>query len=81
MSEFARTVPSGVKILSLTTASQPDSVKLAITAMADSNDDVAGWMRTLEKNGRFANVELGPVSASGGAKYNFTISTVYTLKL
>ena len=80
MSEFARTVPAGVKITQLTTTSQPDAVKLAISATADTNDDVAGWMRTLEKNSRFANVELGPVAAAG-LKYSFTITTLYTLKL
>ena len=81
MSEFARTVPGGVKVTQLSTASQPNGgVKLSITAVADTSDDVANWMRTLEKNGRFASVELGPVSASG-RQYNFTITTTYTLKL
>ncbi|MFI5349932.1 MAG: PilN domain-containing protein [Elusimicrobiota bacterium] len=80
MSEFARTVPSGVKITALNTASQPDAVKLSITATADTSDDVAGWMRTLEKNSHFSGVDLGPVSAAG-QKYSFTITTLYTLKL
>jgi Tfp pilus assembly protein PilN len=81
MSEFARTVPGGVKVNNLTTTTQPGgSVKLGIGATADSSDDVANWMRTLEKNNHFDKVELGPVSASG-RQYNFTISTIYTLKL
>lgn len=81
MSEFAKTVPGGVKVTQLGTASQAGgAVKLAIGATANSSDDVANWMRTLEKNGHFATVELGPVSASG-RQFNFTISTVYTLKL
>jgi Tfp pilus assembly protein PilN len=82
MSEFVRTVPAGVRVTQLTTVTQPNSaVKLSITATAATSDDVAGWMRTLEKNGHFASVELGPVSASGPRQYSFTISTVYTLKL
>jgi Tfp pilus assembly protein PilN len=81
MSEFARTVPGGVKVTQLATSSQPDAVKLSISAVADTNDDVAGWMRTLEKNSRFASVELGPVSTAGGSKYSFTLTTTYTLKL
>jgi Tfp pilus assembly protein PilN len=82
MSEFARTVPPGVRVMALNTASQPNgAVKLSITAVGDSNDDVANWMRALERNGRFAGVELGPVNAAAGHKYNFTIATVYTLKL
>jgi Tfp pilus assembly protein PilN len=80
MSDFARTVPAGVKINTLSTTSVPSGVKLAITAVAGSSDDVANWMRTLEKNGHFAGVELGPVTGNGH-QYNFTISTVYTLKL
>ena len=81
MSEFARTVPGGVKVVNLATSVQPNgSVKLSISAIANTNDDVAAWMRTLEKNNHFAGVELGPVSASG-KQYNFTIATVYTLKL
>ena len=81
MSEFARTVPGGVKITMLSTSSQANgSVKLGINAVADSNDEVANFMRTLEKNGHFDKVELGPVSASGKT-YSFSIATVYTLKL
>jgi Tfp pilus assembly protein PilN len=81
MSEFARTVPGGVKVVSMGTQVQGNgSLKLSIGAVANSNDDVAAWMRTLEKNSHFAAVELGPVSASG-KQYNFTITTMYTLKL
>jgi Tfp pilus assembly protein PilN len=81
MSEFVRTVPGGVKINALTTLSQPNSaVKLAIIGVADTSDDVANWIRTLEKNGHFSDVKLGPVTASG-QKYGFSIATVYTLKL
>ena len=81
MSEFARTVPGGVKVTMLTTSSQSNGgLKLLISAVADTNDDVAGWMRTLEKNGNFSSVELGPVNLSGKS-YNFTITTMYTRKL
>lgn len=81
MSEFARTVPSGVKVTSLATITQAGGgLKLSISAIANSNDDVAAWMRTFEKSSHFAAVELGPVSASG-KQFNFTIMTVYTLKL
>lgn len=82
MSEFAHTVPAGVRVTQLTTVIQPNSaVKLSISAVASANEEVAAWMRALEKNGRFANVELGPVTAAGPRQYSFTISTVYTLKL
>ncbi|HXS99163.1 MAG TPA: PilN domain-containing protein [Elusimicrobiota bacterium] len=81
MSEFARTVPSGVKVTSMATAIQGNGgLKLTIVAVANSNDDVAAWMRTLEKDTHFAAVELGPVAAAGKG-YNFTITTMYTLKL
>jgi Tfp pilus assembly protein PilN len=81
MSEFAQTVPAGVKVTSLNTSIQPNSaLKLAINATANSSDDVANWMRTLEKNSHFASVELGPVNATG-TQFNFSIVTTYTLKL
>jgi Tfp pilus assembly protein PilN len=83
MSEFARTVPQKVRVMSMSTASQPNNsaVKLSISATAASSDDIAMWMRTLEKNGHFAPPELGPVTASGPAQFSFTLTTVYTLKL
>lgn len=81
MSEFARTVPAGVKVTNMPTVLQANgSLKLTISAVANSSDDIAGWMRTLEKNNHFAAVELGPVSAAG-KQYNFTLTTMYTLKL
>lgn len=82
MSEFARTVPAGVRVTQLSTASQPNStLRLSISAVAVTGDDVAAWMRTLEKNGHFSGVELGPVGMSGPRQFNFTITTMYTLKL
>lgn len=80
MSEFARTVPAGVRVTSMNTNYQPGSVKLTISAMATSNEEVAAWIRTLEGNPRFSGVELGPISGSN-RQYGFTVNTTYTLKL
>ncbi|MDX6770446.1 MAG: PilN domain-containing protein [Elusimicrobiota bacterium] len=82
MSEFARTVPPGVRVTNMRTTSQPASaLKLDIAATANTNEDIAAWVRTLETNPRFASVELGPVSSSGVRGYSFSITTVYTQKL
>ena len=82
MSDFARTVPLGVRVTQLTTSTQPNSaLKLSISAVAATNDDIANWMRALDKSGRFSGVELGAVSAAGPRQLNFTITTMYTLKL
>jgi len=81
MSEFARTVPGGIKVTNMSTSTQPNAVKLSISGVANSNEDVAGWVRTLQANSHFSGVELGPVSASGKGQYSFTISTTYTNKL
>ncbi len=81
MSELARTVPGGVRLTGLTTGSLPNSVKLAITAVAASSDDVASWVRTLMSNPHFSVVELGSVTNVGKGQYNFTISATYTNKL
>ena len=81
MSEFARTVPAGVRVTNLATLSQDNgAVKLTIGAVADADDDVANWLRALEKDSHFDKVELGPVT-SNGKQVNFSISTMYTLKL
>jgi Tfp pilus assembly protein PilN len=81
MSDFARTVPSTVRVTQLTTSSQAsNSVKLGITATAESSDDIATWMRTLQANGNFSGVELGTVSGTNRS-YTFTISAAYKIKL
>lgn len=81
MSDFARTVPPGVRVTQLSTSTQPNALKLSISGLAATNDDIAAWMRALDKQGRFSGVELGPVSSAGPRQYNFTITTTYTLKL
>lgn len=82
MSEFARTVPAGVKISNLTTASQSNNgLKLTISAVANSNDDIANWMKTLEGSSHFSGVELGAVTVSAAHISNFSITTMYFNKL
>lgn len=82
MSEFARSVPPGVRVTSLRTTSMPASaLKLDISATANTNEDIASWIRGLESNPHFAGVELGPVSSSGARTYTFTVTTTYTQKL
>ena len=80
MSEFARSVPGGIKVNSMTTASAGASaVKLNISAVANSNEDIAAWIKTLEKNAKFSLIELGAVSNNNGA-YAFGVTAVYTSK-
>jgi Tfp pilus assembly protein PilN len=80
MSEFAKSVPGGVRVMSMQTATQaPGTVKLTISATANSNEDIAAWIKTLEKNPKFAAVELGAVSAAG-LQYNFGLTGTYTSK-
>lgn len=80
MSEFARSVPGGVRVNSMsTTATTPGTVKLVIAAVANTNEDIAAWVKTLEKNDKFSLVELGPVAASG-TSFTFAVSASYTSK-
>lgn len=80
MSEFAKSVPPGVKVNSMTTAAAgPGAVKLNISALANSNEDIAAWIKTLEKNPKFSSIELGSVSNSAG-QYAFGLTSVYTSK-
>lgn len=82
MSEFARSVPPGVRVTNLRTTSQPsNSLKLDISATANTNEDIAAWIRGLETNPRFANVELGAVNSSGNRQFSFTVTTTYAQKL
>ncbi|MBI4061445.1 MAG: PilN domain-containing protein [Elusimicrobia bacterium] len=78
MSEFARSVPAGVRVNSMgTSAATADAIKLAISAVANSSDDIAAWVKTLEKNPKFSVIELGPVTAAGST-YNFAMTATYT---
>ena len=80
MSEFARSVPAGVKVNSMTTtALTPGAIKLLITGMANTNEDIAAWVKTLEKNPKFGLIELGAVTVSG-TSYNFGLTATYTSK-
>ena len=80
MSEFARSVPGGVRVNSMSTAAPtPGTVKLVISAVANSNEDIAAWVKTLEKNAKFSLIELGPVTAAGSS-FNFALSASYTSK-
>jgi len=80
MSEFARSVPAGVRVNSMATSTvTPGTVKLVISAIANSNEDIAAWVKTLEKNAKFASIELGAVNASG-TSYNFGMTATYTSK-
>ena len=80
MSEFAKSVPAGIKVNSMSTSSvTPGTIKLSVAAVANSNEDIAAWVKTLEKNVKFATIELGPVTAAG-ALYNFAVSATYTSK-
>ncbi len=80
MSEFARSVPAGVKVNSMGTATAaPGTLKLTIAAVANTNEDIAAWVKTLEKNAKFASIEFGAVSVAG-TTYNFSLTATYTSK-
>jgi Tfp pilus assembly protein PilN len=80
MSEFARSVPAGIKVNAMTTSTMsPGTLKLGISAIANSNEDVAAWVKTLEKNAKFGMIELGAVTVSG-TSYTFVLTATYTSK-
>ena len=82
MSEFVRTVPPGVRVMSMTSATQgPGLLKLTISGQAGTHEDIASWVRTLEKNPHFKGTELGAVSAAGARTFSFTVNTQYNNKL
>lgn len=86
MDDFARLVPGGVRIQSMTTSgggSTAAPLKLTMSAEARVNDDIAAWVRAMEGTGKFSNVELGAVNAltSGDGGFRFTLTSLYTPKL
>lgn len=81
MCDFVRSVPGGVRVVSLTTTGGGPSIKINLAARARSNADIASWLRRLEASGRFSVIELGPVAVDAGgegASRAFTVTAVYS---
>ena len=78
MSDFARSVPSGVRVASMQTVMQPNNggVRLTVNAIANTNDDIANWVKGMEKHGRFSTVELGAISANQ-QQFSFSMTALY----
>jgi Tfp pilus assembly protein PilN len=85
MSDFARSVPPGVRVLSMPVSGGNSSpLKLQITAEARTNEDIALWVRRLEESGKFSGMELGGVltrESEQGAVRGFTLTAIYTPQL
>ena len=84
MSDFVRSVPSGVQVTSLSTiggGSAAAPLKLTISGQARSNEDIADWVKRMEASGRFSNVELGAVTGLSGGAFSFSLKSVYTPQL
>jgi type IV pilus assembly protein PilN len=85
MDDFVTSVPAGVRVKSLdTTGGGGSALTLNISAEARTNDDIRAWVRKMEEMGRFANIELGAVTAqesAAGALRNFTLTATHTPKL
>ena len=80
MSEFARSVPAGIQVNSVATAAvSPGVIKLTIAALAKSNEDIAAWVKMMEKNSKWGSIELGAVGVSG-TSYTFGMTATYTSK-
>lgn len=88
MSDFARSVPERVQVKSLSTAgggSEAAPLKLNISAVASSDQDIYDWVQRLNEagqNGAFSSTELGAVTTnSNDHTETFTLTSVYTPKL
>jgi Tfp pilus assembly protein PilN len=83
MSDFVKSVPSGIRVKTLTTSgggSAAGALKLSMGAQARTNEEIAAWVRKMEETGRFSAVELGPVT-SDGSLYTFSLTSTYTPQL
>jgi Tfp pilus assembly protein PilN len=82
MSDFVRSVPFDIQVRTLSVlggGSQLSPLKLTISAVSSTQDDIAEWMKRLQNSGRFSNVDLGNVARSGTTQktYNFALTSVY----
>lgn len=82
MSDVAKSVPGGIRLKALIATGGGSSVgpiKLNFTAEAQTNDDIAAWLRKMDafgnepkapsetrNPGKFGSIELGAVTSGGG---------------
>lgn len=81
MSDVVKSVPGGIRLKTLTASgggSSVGAIKLNFTAEAQSNDDIAAWLRKMDSfadtkapadtrnPGKFGSIELGAVTSGGG---------------
>ena len=64
-----------------TTTQGVSGLKLSLTAIATTNEDVAAFIQMLEGNPHYGAVELGPISSSGPRSHTFTVMATYSIKL
>jgi len=85
MCDFVTSVPGGVRVKSLnTTGGGSAQMRLTISAEARSNEDIKQWVQQMENAGRFAAIELGPVTlqnTTGLPLRSFTLTALYTPQL
>lgn len=85
MSDFAKSLPSGVFIKTLGTVTQAgNTLRLTISAESRSSEEIAAWIRNMGETGKFSGMEMGAVTVSGegAAKaYLFTMTCAYKPKL
>ncbi len=86
MSDFVRSVPFDIQLQTLSVlggGGQITPLKLTISAISSTQDDIAEWMKRLQNSGRFSNVELGNVTGSGNdpRTYNFGLTSIYKANL
>lgn len=85
MSDFVRSVPSGVRVQNLSTTGGSNApIKLRVNAEARTNEDIALWVRKMEESNRFSEIELGAVNAKETTEAvlrGFSLNMTYTPQL
>ncbi len=75
--ELVRTIPDGVRLLSIKQAGQ----QLTLNGTAQSNARVSSYMRSLQQSGWMTNPDLNIIEAKGGDRsmpYQFTLRVALT---
>lgn len=80
MEDWLRSLSSGVWLNNMNTSGSGTELVVQITGNAQSQGDISEWLRTLEDDDRFSNMNLGAISrggAQGAYTYSFSLKSSY----
>jgi Tfp pilus assembly protein PilN len=79
MEDFLPMLPSAIWLTSLNTQNTPDGFSITMTCMSYDSMSIADFISNLETNPRYAGIDLGAITSSGGKPemFSFQIRSQY----